>query len=237
MMQRATLTIITLLFCKTFLFGQQESYSETKTHLFWHADRSLQYSDFKGSGSRFTKHNQYCKDYNWCVMAFLGIYAQLDIPKNEKHRGKMLEIAYFVPVFDKTASYILKKDSAGVKQQQIIYDIYELSARFARKKLQQCRDSLTGYGSATLLFKTVEMDATEYRNEMITDYTQALYLYKLEGAYRYWREKIDTILKQTERFATTNDDRKRAMTQKPLSKKYEPSKKFIGDIHSENRAF
>lgn len=217
--------------------AQSKSFNETSTHLFWQPERVLQKSDFQGSGSRFAKHNQYCKDYNWCSMAFLGIYAQLDIPKNERNRGKLLEIAYFVPVFDKKASYILKKDSVGVKQQQIIFDIYELSARFARKKLKQYQDSLSGYGSASLLFKTVEMDATVYRNEMLTDYTQTLYLYKIDGAYTFWRQKIDAILNQTKQYATTPDDCRRALTQKPLSKKYEPSKKFIGDIHSENRAF
>lgn len=216
-------------------FSQMVVPTETNNYLFWHQDRPLQPSDFKGSGSRFLKHNEYCNKYNMCTMAFVGIFSTLDVPSKVSNRGKLMEKYYFVPVFEKSSSYILKKDTAGVKKQQIIYDIYEISARFARKKMKQYQDSLEGYGSATLVFKTVEADAAQFRTELVNAYTTDLYVNKNESAYDLWREHINILLTNTEKYATKDEDYLRAFKKQPLSKKYTTPKQFIGDFNADER--
>ncbi len=170
-----------------------------------------------------------------CTMAFVGIFATLDVPTKVSNRGKLMEKYYFVPVFEKSSSYILKKDTAGVKKQQIIYDIYEISARFARKKMKQYQDSLVGYGSATLVFKTVEADAAEFRTELVNAYTTELYVNTNESAYDLWRERIDILLANTQKYATRDEDYLRVIKKQPLSKKYTTPKQFIGDLKTDLR--
>lgn len=216
-------------------FSQKAAPTETNNYLFWHQSRPLQPSDFKGSGSRFLKHNEYCNKYNMCTMAFVGIFSTLDVPTKVSNRGKLMEKYYFVPVFEKSSSYILKKDTAGVKKQQIIYDIYEISARFARKKMKQYQDSLEGYGSATLVFKTVEADAAQFRTELVNAYTTDLYANKNENSYDLWRERINILLTNTEKYATKDEDYLRALKKQPLSKKYTTPKQFIGDFNADER--
>ena len=227
--------ITLFLFGFTSLFCQKKTVTETNNYLFWHQDRPLQPSDFKGSGSRFLKHNEYCNKYNMCTMAFVGIFSTLDVPTKVSNRGKLMEKYYFVPVFEKSSSYILKKDCAGVKKQQIIYDIYEISARFARKKMKQYQDSLEGYGSATLVFKTVEADAAQFRTELVNAYTTDLYVNKNENSYDLWRERINILLTNTEKYATKDEDYLRALKKQPLSKKYTTPKQFIGDFNADER--
>lgn len=215
--------------------AQKAELAETKNYIFWQPNRLLQVTDFRGTGSRFVKHNQYCNQYNMCTMAFVGIYATLDVPKKMHDRGKLLEKAYFVPVFEKSSSYILKKDTSGINKQQIIFDIYEISARFARKKMLQYRDSLPGYGSATLVFKTVETDASEFRTTLLNAYTSDMYINKINNAYAIWRDRIDTLLKNTNSYTTTLEDCQRAIKKEPLSRKYITPKLFIGDLNAEER--
>lgn len=215
--------------------GEEKLPTETGNYIFWQFDRVLKSQDFKGTGSRFTKHNQYCNDYDMCTMAFLGIFTELDIPKKSRNKEKLLERAYFVPMFEITSSYILKHDTAGVKKQQIIFDIYELSARYARKALKQYQDSIPGYGTVSLMFKTIEMDAADFRNTLVNNYTTDVYIDKKAGAYETWRTKVNLLLIDSQPFATTPQECYRAILKSPIDSRYVITRNLMPDLNAKKR--
>jgi hypothetical protein len=131
------------------------------------------------------------------------------------------EKAYFVPAFQKSNSYILKLDSTGIDKQKIIFDIYEVTARFARQRLAHLQDSLGGgYGIVTKYFKSVNVKATEMKTSLINAYTKDIYVDKRVGAYEEWRKKIDTQLAASDKFATKPKDCYRFINNEPIDEDY-----------------
>ncbi|NDV68508.1 hypothetical protein [Dysgonomonas sp. 25] len=212
-----------------------QDYNETSTHIFWQEDKLLTEKDFQGNGSAYDKSRLYCDSLDMCCVAFIGVYAVLDIPKTEKDRGRLLEKAYFVPMFEKPTSYILSEnDSLYIKKQQIVFDIYELSARHARMQLEEYQKKMgSPYGTISIMFSTVSNDTKKYRDKLVKEYTNDVYLQKKENAYYIWRSFIDEKLEELKQYATTTEDRLRACTQKPIDKKYISPDTIIGNLSND----
>ena len=99
-------------------------------------------------------------------------------------RGKFMEKAYFAPAFDKSSSYIIEADdSLGIAKQRIVFDIYEISARFARKELKKLQDSIGGYGITSLMFKPVLARTAQMREAMVSKFTTEVYIEAQEGSF------------------------------------------------------
>lgn len=177
-----------------------------------------------------------CDSLDMCTMAYLGVYAVLDIPKKEKDRGKLLEKAYFVPMFEKTTSYIIiDNDSMGVEKQQILFDIYELSARYARKQLKEYLEIMgNNYGVVSIMFTTAKNDTKKLRDIFVDKYTEDVYIQKKENAYSEWRFFINEKLEEVKEYATTTEDYHRAYIDKPIDKKYIFPDNIIGDLFNED---
>jgi len=212
--------------------GQEKYITESSTHIFWQSDRQLTKSDFKGDGSHNPRFIKYCDELDLCTSAFVGVFAVLDIPKKKRKRGELIEKAYFAPAFEKNTSYILKNDTTGIKKQQVIFDIYEISTRFARQQLAHFQDSIPGYGITTIMFKTVESKALEMRTYLIDSYTKDVYIDKTEGAYKAWRARIDKMLSDSKEYATRPEDCYRFVKNEPIEKGYIKAKYIVGNLNN-----
>ncbi len=212
--------------------GQTEQIlTESKRHIFWQPDRVLTEKDFQGDGTQNSKFVKYCDELDLCVVASTGVFAVLDIPKNKRKRGELIEKAYFAPAFDKSTSFILKLDSTGIAKQKVVFDIFEVSARFARQQLQHLQDSVGGYGIISIMFKSVESRAIEMRTSLVDSYTKDVYIDKKVGAFEIWREKVDKLLAESNEFATKPEDCYRFVKNEPIVENYEMAKTVIGNLN------
>jgi hypothetical protein len=228
----ALLVIICLSFSNILVFGQEQLKTESETHIFWQENRPLKAEDFQGKGPSNPKHIKYCEEYQLCTVACLGLFGVVDVPKKKRMRGKLLEKAYFVPAFEKACSYILKKDSLGLEKQQLTFDIYELCARYARKDLKQWCDTMKGYGTTYIMFKSVESKANRFCKLLIDSLTKEIYTHKKDGAYEKWRHMIDKNLDKDREFATKPEDCYRFVKNSPIDNNYILSKTLAGDMWS-----
>lgn len=212
--------------------GQTEHIpTESQRHIFWQAERVLTEKDFQGNGTENPKLVQYCEELDLCVLASTGVFAALDIPKKKRKRGELIEKAYFAPAFEKSTSYIIKLDSTGIAKQKVVFDIFELSARFARQQLRQLQDSIGEYGIISLMFKSVEARAIEMRTSLIDLYTKDIYIDKKTGAFELWREKVDKMLADSKEFATKPEDCYRFVKNAPIDKNYKMAKTIIDNLY------
>jgi len=212
------------------LFAQEYSNSENETHIFWNPKRQLTKNDFKGDESSFGNAKKYCEELNFCTCGSFGIFSVLDIPKKRKNRGKLYEKAYFVPAFEKNTSWNLKNDSVGIKQQQLVYDIFELSTRYSRQKLKQIQDTIKGYGSLSIWYYTVKTHEDERRANVINQFTNEVIIKKEVGAFEKWKLRIESLLNELQEFATTEEDYLRFISGKPIDERYEIAKTITGNL-------
>ncbi|MCD4793757.1 MAG: hypothetical protein K8R54_11010 [Bacteroidales bacterium] len=215
------------------LNGQESILTESETHIFWQSDRILTKNDFKGDCSNNPKLVKLCEENDLCTHASLGFFTVLDIPKKKREAGKFLEKAYFVPAFEKITSCIIEDDSIGIYKQKVVFDIYEVSARYARKQLALLQDSIEGYGIVSIMFKSVESKSIDLQDYLVHHFTKDVYIEQKEGAYLEWRSRIDSLLVDLEEFATKPEDCYRFVKGSPLDKNYKMAKKIIGDMFEE----
>jgi hypothetical protein len=214
------------------LIGQTEKIlTESQRHIFWQPDRVLTERDFQGDGTQNPKFVKYCDELDLCVVASTGVFAVLDIPKKKRKRGELIEKAYFAPAFEKSTSFIIKLDSTGIAKQKVVFDIFEVSARFARQQLQHLQDSVGGYGIISIMFKSVEARAIEMRTSLVDSYTKDVYIDKKEGAYEIWRERVDKLLAESKEFATKPEDCYRFVKNASIDENYEMAKTVIGNLY------
>ncbi len=220
-MKKLKLLFLSLLASANISIGQTTFPTESDNYVYWQPNRGLKVEDFQGDGTINADFVKYCNDFNLCTVASLGLFSVLDVPKKKTQRGKFKEKVYFVPAFQKSNSYILKLDSTGIDKQKIIFDMYEVSARWARQRLAHLQDSLGGeYGIVTKYFKSVNVKATEMKTAFVNAYTKDIYVDKRVGAYEEWRGKIDTLLTASDQYATKPKDCYRFINNEPIDEEY-----------------
>lgn len=225
-----TILLLLVLGVNDYLNGQVTLSTESETHIFWQPGRMLKSEDFKGNYPTDPKFIKYCEAFNLCTSAYVGLFAVLDIPKKKKDRGILIEKAYFAPAFEKNTSYLLKNDSLGIKKQQVIFDIYELSARFARKELKKLQDSIQAYGIISIMFKSVETKINGLKDALTDSFVKDVYIDNKPEAFEKWRKQIDQALNDSKEFATTPEDCYRFVLMRPINQKYIKAKKIAGDL-------
>lgn len=222
--------IILLIGINNSLFSQEKIKTESDTHIFWQPDRLLTIDDFKGNGSNNAKNIKYCDDLGLCTVACVGLFGVLDIPKKKKNRGKLIEKAYFALAFEKATSYIIKNDSLGIEKQKLVFDIYEISARYARKELAHYQDSVGGYGILSIMFNSVKANAKEMHKKMTGAFTKDIYIEHRKGAYEEWKKEIAKLLEESKEFETKPDDCYRFVKMIPIDENYIMPETVIGNL-------
>ncbi len=210
-------------------FSQVPFPTRSQTHIFWQPTTKLDSIDFKGEVIA-DRVKSYCDSLNLCTVAYVGMFSVLDMPSKKSDRRRKLEKIYFAPAFEIGASY-KAGDSKGIDQQQIVFDIYELSTRLARRSLKEIIDSTPpSYGLLTIFFKTVESDVVEFRDKIIFDYTHDIYIAKKPGAYEEWRKWTDKQLEDSKEYATTPEECYRFVMNIPIQPGYIMAEEVTGDL-------
>lgn len=225
-------TLLLLTLTTNVSMGQAEQVRmESETHIFWQPGRIITEKDFQGAGPADDKYIEYCNKYSLCVSASTGLFAVMDIPEKKRMRGQLLEKVYIVPAFEKATSFIIRLDSTGISKEMVTFDIFELSARFARQQLQKLQDSVPGYGIVSIMFKSVEARAADVRDGLIHAYVKDVYIDNKPGAFKMWRERIDRFLAESEKYATKPEDCFRFIKNAPIDENYKMAKKVIGNLY------
>lgn len=212
-------------------FGQKSDHLEKHEHIFWNENIKLESSDFHNDGKEVPNAIKYCDTTNLCTVGAFGIFAVLDIPKKKKKRGKLEEKLYIVPAFDVDKSYRVKDaDTLGVEKQQVVFNIHELSARWMRRELKNLTDTMKGYGTLSIWFKTIENKALKMNQEMVDGYTYEVFIKPRPNAYLDWKKQIDSLLIETKGFKTSEKDIKRFTFGKPILEEYKMAKQLLGNM-------
>jgi hypothetical protein len=223
--------VFLLLFFSAFsvCYAQETLPTEDATHIFWQAGRPLTAADFQGDAAADTAVVRINETYGMNEFACVGFWSIMDVSK--KRRQPLQEKIYFVPAFEKGTSSIMNRDAATMIYEQLTFDIYELSARVARKKLDDIhKQAGMATGIKAIMFKTVERDAIEFRRELMGRYIQSVFKYKVEGAYQKWREAVDAWLRELEEYATTPEDCYRFIKGEPVDPRYKQAE-YVWPAH------
>ena len=209
--------------------AQDSLSTRSETHIFWQPGERLMPGDFQGTIDYNSKKHAYCDSLKMCTIASVGVFGILDVPKNKRKRGKLFEKVYFAPAFQIDESVFYPHDSIGLVKQQVVFDIYELSARSARKQLKSIVDSIgKSYGTRLTFFKTIEENTRLARDGLVQAYTLDVYVNNEEGALEKWQKMVEQGLKDFEEFATTPEDCYRFVKNEPIKKGYIKAKSVIG---------
>jgi len=185
-------------------------------HVFWQPENKLEANDYRRQVDPSEKEKLYCDSLELCTEASLGLWYKLDVPKRKRDRGKILEKVYIVPVFEFVTSYRIRDTPTGLQEQQVVFDIYELTARKARNELEHLHDSMPGYGIDYIFLETVMADAIALRKEMVDAYVRDVYIRSQEGSFEKWRKLIDDLLEESIELVTSTEDCQRFMSDRPL---------------------
>ncbi|MBD0405316.1 hypothetical protein [Flammeovirga sp. EKP202] len=230
-----TIFIIMLILCSSQssrIWGQV--ITESGTHIFWQPDRKLTANDFQGEPK--SKDIKHCKEKGACIVPCLGLYLEVDIPKN--YRRNKFEMVYFAPAFQKSCSTIMS-ETKDVSEGQLFFDIMEVSSRIGRKLLKGYHDHisisidslnleilinnpdtlLTSRVGSTLALHARDA-AKSFYNELSTSYYLDMYSSTESHGFDNWRKLVDDLLLKYEEYATKPEECYRMVEDKPLEKKY-----------------
>lgn len=214
------LVVIFLIGLNDITIAQNTNKNDTDRYIYWTKDRVTTQQDYLGKGELIENAEKHCYDFGLCTKAEAIVLAALDIPKRRKNRGEMIEKIYFATVFDKTKSCILKYDTTGVKYQQVVFDIYELSARFARQQIAIVQDTSTTYGVMSSIFNSLIAKTDQMCADLINSYYQDVIIDKKKNAYNEWRIKIDKLLEESIKFVAKQEEYNRFIKNMPVDKEY-----------------
>lgn len=224
---KKSMLILVVFFCNT-LFSQLNYSTENDEYILWQKDRKLKFSDFKGD--TLGKDSDNYKKTNLRVSAYTGIWSILDVPKKIRQRGRKLEKVYVAPAFQKSTSFAFINVTAQIAMQQVCFDISEVWARDAREQLKMYQDSIKGYGTLYLFYKTVINRMKQINSKMLDAYTKDVYINKKPDAFNWRRKTVSKKLRETEKWATKPEEFYRLLVGKPIDENYEQSPTVSEDL-------
>ncbi len=216
------LVLLSLLLFPLLISGQIDS-TKSSTHIFWNAEYPIEMKHFQDTIGNESFRNK-CDSIGLCWGAFVGLFTIIDEPKKKKKRGELLEKAYFAPAFEIARSYRFNNDSSDFLTQLLVFDVYELAARKCRQDLEKLFIQMPYYGTKIIMFKEIEVANKKLVQEIVWSITNDIYILKKENAYKEWRKTTDDLLKETEQYKTTNEDRARFILDSPILKNYQMAK-------------
>lgn len=227
MTNKLTFTILILCFLGSQLKSQVSI--ETDSFKFWQPNLKLSIADFKQDTNEGTAI-KYKEKIGLLAGCGVSVVRYLDVPKKKKNQGKMLEIAYFVPIWHKYQSYIFTDDSMVIEKQKLYFDIAEMICRMARKDIDSLQNSTKSYGRLYFEYANIANHYCSKFSEFHREYTQAVFVRKEENAFSLWRSATDKKLLELETYATKPLDCERILTKQPVEKDYKLSPTIYGQL-------
>ena len=222
-------TSILLLLASISCYCQSNQRIEDSIHIYWQPKIEINKDDFRFDGRKEPNAELYCQKVKLCACAATNINIVIDTPKDSTSNA--FEKIYIAPVLEKTKSYIFGNDEDGILQQKVVFDIEEWSARYARQQLEETLSQFgKRRGSIITWHKVVLQNARTERTKMIDQFTLDVYLQPKKNAYKNWRSKVDKLLKNLKKYATTENECQRIMNGVPLDESLKQSI-FLGDHH------
>ncbi len=217
------------------LFAQQAIAQTFDDHYMigWKADQPLTFDLFEGQPT--DDQIKKMKEKNLYAEMGTRLWSVLDVPSSKRGWKSKIEKAYFCPIFDKNMGFFIKKDSTQLKRMQLLWDVKELSCRIARYILDQEQhkaDSLAGGQSNGIVFNlymTALNNAKEFGRGLSNYLSFEVYAKDNDSIFQEQRALVDQRLAELAKYATTDEDIRRQVTNQP-EKGYKMAEKIMGDL-------
>ena len=230
---RKYLGVLIILFSGTYAFSQTNYSTKDSVHIFWQPNVKLTNNDYQGSPD--SKTEEILNKYGINVSASVGIWSVLDVPKKKKDRYKYFEKVYFAPAFDKTTSYTKTSDTLQIAMESIYFDMCEYWARMARQNLASLLDTMKDIGTISIWYMTVKNDIDKRRLNMFKNYFNDVYVNKTDSSFIQWKNLINKLLNQTEKWTTKPEECYRLMSKTPIEKNYIMAPNVVGDLSKDKK--
>ena len=191
------------------LAGQTAIQVNDSTYLFWRDGITIKYEDYKGPSFPNTIP----------VIAEIAIWTALDIPDSAESHYLPVRF-YIAPVFDRGNSHADTNDQALIDVNNIYFNISELCARTARKKMSSVLDSLKLSTDVSTSFKTMVKEMHEQRLRLNRKFYREYFRNKNPNAINIWNSQTNYELKMLSKWATTSIDIQRFINAAPLESSY-----------------
>lgn len=205
--------------------------NETERYVFWQPNVKLTFDMFRGTPTDSVVGKLLDKKVFHCVA--VGLWGVLDIPEKKMLRGMKPDKYYFCAAMDKTASFLIIRDSTELKYAQLLWDVCELATRVSRKHmsitLKKMNLGMNTNSVAARMYKTCHNDGKEYGFGLTGGIFDEVILPRNEDAYRFYRNKVDSLLLETEKYATKAEEIERFIRNTP-EKGYITPTKIVGDF-------
>jgi hypothetical protein len=189
--------------------GQTAIQIKDSTYIFWSDGIEIKYEDYKGPTFPNTIP----------VIAEIAIWTALDIPDSDE--SPFLPILFYIaPVFDRSTSHADTNDQALIDVNNIYFNISEICARTARKKMSTALDTLKLNADVSTSFKTIVKEMHEQRLRLNRKFHREYFRDKNPNAINIWNTQTNDELKMLFNWATTSTDIQRFMYAVPLEKSY-----------------
>lgn len=196
--------------CSSSLFSQAHYQINDTAYIFWQEGGRISFNDYKGASF----------PNNITVVGEFGVWTVLDLPEHPGTGLKKQAQFYIAPVFDKNMSHAASDDSLLIAFNNIYFDICEVCARGARKKMSVLADSLKTAETFSGTFKLVVKEMHENRLKMVRKLYRDYFREKKKDALPVWRNRINDELQKTTQWATQPGECYRFIAGKPLSPGY-----------------
>ena len=219
------ITTIILIISVFSVFSQNNRF-ETDDFIYWQPNTTLDFDDFTGEQNE--RGLELCKKYNLKFATNIQIHAILDVPKKKRYLRTMKEKMYICPVFCKNCSFYIEADTLELLQTQLLFDIAEYNTRLARIQMAELEKKSTTNLFVAALFPSIINKMYENMHEMFGSYINEVMINKKEGAYEEWKMLLEEGLKDTEEFATSEEECQRFINDEPFSTKYKTTYSVYG---------
>lgn len=192
------------------VLGQSNYKTTDSVYLFWQEGVRIKYQDYKGPSF----------PNNIPVVAEVAIWTALDLPAKRVQTTENSMHFYIAALADRYRSHADLNDSAVIAIDNLYFDVAEICARDARKKISALPDSLKNSPEISAVFKTIVKEMHEKRLRMNRKFYREYYREKNKAALFKWRAELDAELKNTAEWATKPIDCHRFIIGVPLEKYY-----------------
>jgi len=199
------------------------------TDIYWSPDRQIQFSDYQAMNDACIEFNE---RFGLHTISDIGLRGIVDIPRRWRGRNAgRLDRGYIVPFFCRECSCIFYKDSLSLKVDHLLFDVAELFARRVRIGLVNLREEQNARNLNSMFFTTVRSQQEEHMRSIFGQILRDVFIDRQESAYEKWRTQINEFLEETIEFTTTDEDRRRFISGRPMDG-YIQAETIAGDLRS-----